>query len=65
VYLPAQSHRLASRSALKHLIDTFFQGSPEQVVEALLGKDGAGISRDELERIADVIERARRESRRR
>jgi predicted transcriptional regulator len=65
VYLPAQSHRVASRSALKHLIDTFFQGSPEQVVETLLGKDGSGVSREELDRIADVIERARRESRRR
>jgi BlaI family transcriptional regulator, penicillinase repressor len=64
-YLPAQSHRLASRSALKHLRDTFFQGSPEQVVEALLGKDGSNVSRDELDRIADVIERARRESKRR
>jgi predicted transcriptional regulator len=64
VYLPAQSHRLASRSALKHLIDTFFQGSPEQVVEALLGKDGSGVSREELDRIVDVIERARRESKR-
>jgi predicted transcriptional regulator len=64
VYLPAQSHRAASRSALKHLLDTFFQGSPEQVVEALLGKDGSNVSRDELDRIADVIERARRENRR-
>ena len=42
MYLPAQSHRVASRSALKHVLDTFFQGSPEQVVEALLGKDGSG-----------------------
>ena len=65
VYLPAQSRRVASRSALKHVLDTFFQGSPEQVVEALLGKDGSGVSRDELDRIAGVIERARRESRRR
>jgi predicted transcriptional regulator len=65
VYLPAQSHRVASRSALKHLIDTFFQGSPEQVVEALLGKDGSGVSREELDRIADLIERAKRENRRR
>src|SRR4030095_6310990 len=64
VYLPAQSHRVASRSALKHLIDTFFQGSPEQVVEALLGKDGSGVSADELDRITDVIERAKRENRR-
>ena len=65
VYLPAQSHHAASRSALKHLLDTFFQGSPGQVVEALLGKDGTGVSRNELDRIAEVIERAKRESRRR
>jgi predicted transcriptional regulator len=64
VYLPAQSHRVASRSALKHVLDTFFQGSPEQIVEALLGKDGSGVSREELDRIADLIERAKRESRR-
>ena len=64
VYLPAQSRRVASRSALKHVIDTFFQGSPEQVVEALLGKDGSGVTREELDRIAEVIERARREGRR-
>jgi BlaI family transcriptional regulator, penicillinase repressor len=65
VYLPAQSHRVASRSALKHVLDTFYQGSPEQVVEALLGKDGSGVSREELDRIADLVERASRESRRR
>ena len=64
VYLPAQSHRVASRSALKHVLDTFFQGSPEQIVEAILGRDGSGVSREELDRIADLIERARRESRR-
>jgi predicted transcriptional regulator len=65
VYLPALSHRVASRSALKHLLDTFFQGSPEQVVEALLGKDGSGVSREELDRIADLVERAKREGKRR
>jgi predicted transcriptional regulator len=64
VYLPAQSHRVASRSALKHLVDTFFQGSPEQVVEALLGKDGSGVSREELDRIAELVERTARESKR-
>jgi len=64
VYLPAQSHRIASRSALKHLLDTFFQGSPEQVVEALLGKDGSGVSREELDRIADLVERTKREGKR-
>src|SRR5262245_21044888 len=65
VYLAAQSHRVASRSALKHVLDTFFQGSPEQIVEALLGKDGSGVSREELDRIADLIDRAKRDSRKR
>src|SRR4030095_3404689 len=64
VYLPAQSHRVATRAARKHVLDTLFHGSPEQVVEALLGKDGSGVSREELDRIADLIERTSRESRR-
>jgi predicted transcriptional regulator len=65
VYLPAQSRRVASRSALKHVLDTFFEGSPAQVVEALVGKDGSQVTGDELDRIAQLIERARREGRRR
>jgi predicted transcriptional regulator len=65
VYLPAQSRRLASRTALKHVLHTFFDGSPGQVVEALLGKDGSGIPTEELDRIAALIERARRDGKRR
>ena len=49
---------------MKHLLDTFFEGSPEKVVEALVGRDGEHLSDDELERIAQLIERARREGRR-
>jgi predicted transcriptional regulator len=63
-YLPAGSRQRVRRSALKHLIDTFFDGSPEKVVEALLGKEGTGVSDEELQRMADLIERARREGRR-
>lgn len=63
-YLPAVSRQRVRRSALKHLLDTFFDGSPEKVVEALLGKEGAGIADDELERMAELIERARREGKR-
>lgn len=64
-YLPAVSQQRVRRSAVKHLLDTFFDGSPEKVVEALLGKDGTGIADDELQRMADLIERARREGKRR
>ena len=58
-YLPAVSRQRMRRSAIKHLLETFFDGSPEKVVEALLGKEGAAIADDELERMAQLIERAR------
>jgi len=64
VYLPAASPQKVRRSAVKHLLDTFFDGSPEKVVEALVGRDGPGVSDKALDRIAELVERARREGRR-
>src|SRR5262245_19487224 len=37
VYVPATPRRAARKSALRHLVDTFFDGSAEQTVAALLG----------------------------
>ena len=65
VYLPTASPQVVRRSALKHLLDTFFEGSPEKVVEALLGKEGSRLSDSELDRIAQLIDRAKREGKRR
>ena len=64
VYLPALSPQKVRRSAVKHLLDTFFDGSPEKVVEALVGRDGPGVSDEALDRIAELVERARREGKR-
>ena len=64
VYLPAVSRKTARRSALNHVLDTFFEGSPEQVVEALLGTDRTKLSDEELDRMAQLIQTARKESRR-
>src|SRR5436190_19223159 len=64
VYFPAASRQTARRSALAHLLDTFFEGSPEKVVEALLGRERSKLSDDELERMARLIEHARREGKR-
>src|SRR5688572_17444493 len=61
VYLPAVPRRAARKSALRHLVDTFFDGSAEKVVGALLGGGGARISDEELERIAALVEKARKE----
>jgi predicted transcriptional regulator len=61
VYLAALPRRTARKSALRHLVDTFFDGSVEQAVAALLGGEGARLSQDELERIAELIAKARKE----
>src|SRR5262245_43406448 len=65
VYLPAASRHSVRQSALKYLIETFFDGSPEKVVAAMLGASRSKVSDDELERIARLIEQARREGKRR
>jgi predicted transcriptional regulator len=60
IYLPAVPRRAARKSALKHLVDTFFDGSVEKVVGAILGGEGARVSDDELARIAEHVEKARK-----
>src|SRR6184192_3351105 len=60
VYIPAVPRRAARKSALRHLVDTFFDGSVEQVVGALLGGEGARLSGDDLDRIAELVEKARK-----
>jgi predicted transcriptional regulator len=63
VYMPTVPRHSARRSALKHLVETFFDGSNANVVAALLGGDGSRLSEDELDRIAALVENARRDHR--
>src|SRR5258706_15680241 len=58
VYTPAVPRGTVRRSALKHLVETFFEGSVEQTVAALLGADATRLSASELERIAELIAKA-------
>jgi BlaI family transcriptional regulator, penicillinase repressor len=62
VYMPAVPRRAARKSALKHLVETFFDGSAENAVAALLGGEGARLSDEELDRIADLIAKAKKEA---
>jgi BlaI family transcriptional regulator, penicillinase repressor len=55
VYSPVVSRQMASRSALRHLVDTFFEGSVEKVVTALLGGEILRPSRGELERLKRIV----------
>ena len=61
VYLPAVPRYAARKSALKHLVNTFFDGSAEKAVAALLGGEAAKLSEEELDRLADLILRTRKE----
>ena len=61
VYAPAVPRRAARKSALRHLVDTFFDGSAEQVVAAVLGGEGSKLSDEELDRIADLVAKAKKE----
>lgn len=61
VYMPATPRRAARKSALRHLVDTFFDGSAEQVVAAVLGGEGAKLSEEELDRIAELVDKAKKE----
>ena len=61
VYLPVVPRRVVRKSALKHVVNTFFDGSVEKVVAALLGPDGGKLSDEELDRIAELVSKARAE----
>src|SRR5512134_3363914 len=58
IYSPTIPRHSARRSALKHLVDTFFEGSSAKVVAALLGGDAARITDEELDRIAGIVKKA-------
>src|SRR5687768_10346928 len=64
VYMPVVRRQAVRKSALRHVVDTFFDGSVEKVFAALLGGDAARVSDEELKRILDMVEKARKEGQR-
>jgi predicted transcriptional regulator len=61
VYSPVVPREVARRSALRHLMDTFFEGSAEKVVSALLGGEVHKPSPEELSRLKQLIARSKKE----
>jgi BlaI family penicillinase repressor len=59
VYLPAESTARSQETAVQHMVDTYFAGSTEQAVTALLRLTDADISETEIEKLRDKIRRAR------
>lgn len=63
VYMPTVARRDAQRSALAHLVDTFFDGSIEAVVASLVESPKRKLSAHELDRIAALVAKAKKEGR--
>jgi BlaI family transcriptional regulator, penicillinase repressor len=63
VYFPRGSRLTASRSALKRVVTTFFQGSIPQAVAALLDAGETQLSDQELDQIQQIIDQAKKEGR--
>jgi predicted transcriptional regulator len=59
VYSPVDRHEVASRSALRHLLNTFFPTSPSAAVAALLDLNEEPLSEEEYRRLRDLLEQAR------
>jgi len=59
VYFPTMTKQRAAKSVLRNVVSTFFDGSPAQAMAALLGGDRK-LSEEELDRLSDLVEKARR-----
>ncbi len=63
VYFPAQDTEAAREDVLAHVVQTYFAGSPEQAVTALLRMSDVDMKTDEIERLRETIRRARQSGR--
>ena len=63
VYRPTVAREQARRSALRHMVSTFFGGSAEQAVAALLDLSGPKLTNEQLDRVARLVDQARKEGR--
>lgn len=59
VYIPTMNKQRAAKSAIKHVVKTFFDGSPSSAMAALLGSERS-LSEEEIDRLAELVENARR-----
>ena len=63
IYMPTVPRHAVRQPALKHLLETFFDNSVEKVVAALMGSEGGRLTDEELARISQIIEKARKDTR--
>jgi predicted transcriptional regulator len=59
IYRPTRSRQAASRSAVKHLLSTFFSGSTTEAVNAILDVSSSKLTEDDFQRLRKIIDEAR------
>ena len=64
VYSPIVPRHAVRQTALRHIVDTFYEGSTHKVVAALLGGESANVSDEDLDRISELVRKARKGKRR-
>ena len=62
VYVPTMARETARKSALRHLVSTFFEGSAEDAIAALLDLSAGDLGAKDLDRIQGIIDQAKKES---
>ncbi len=62
LYEPAIAKETAKKSALQRLLRTFFDGSAQQAVAALLDPKSFSLSREELDKLTELVEQAKKQS---
>jgi predicted transcriptional regulator len=63
IYRPTQSHESASRSAVAHMMKTFFRDSASETMAAIFDVSGDNLDDEEFERLEKLIEKAKKEGR--
>ena len=63
IYMPTVSREKAKTFALKHMMQTFFEGSATQAVAALLDLSSTDLTKDDLDRLSELIDQAKKEGR--
>ncbi len=63
VFMPTEAREKASRSALKRVVQTFFEGSLSNAVEALVDAEAGKLSAEELKRLEAIVKSAKAKSR--
>src|SRR5262245_45544484 len=64
IYMPTVPRHAVRQSVVRHLLETFFEGSAEKMLSTLLGSESTKLSEEELERLAKLIDKARKSGRR-